>query len=92
MVQRLQELLDSHEAMQEIALRLSIQIRKVEAGAEMAPLAPQHEQPRVSARGLRDGSEQRLGHPLVEGVGFVRSVKDKLGHRARLPDQNRIGR
>jgi hypothetical protein len=91
MVQRLQELLDSHEAMQEVALRLSIQIGKVEARAEMPPLAPQRQQPRAAARGPRHRGEQRFNQPRVERVGFVRPIEDKLGYRARLLNQKRIG-
>ena len=91
MVQRLQELLDAHEPMQEIAVRLLIEVGKVEPRTEMPPLAAQRQQPRAAVRGPRDGDEQRLDQPRVERVGLVRPVEDKLDHRARLLDQKRIG-
>ena len=91
MVQRLQELFDAHEPMQEIAVRLLIQVGKVEPRTEMPPLAAQRQQPRAAVRGPGDGDEQSLDQPRVERVGLVRPVEDKLDHRARLLDQKRIG-
>src|SRR6185369_2951628 len=91
MVQRLQELFDAYEPMQEIAVRLLIQVGKVEPRTEMPPLAAQRQQPRAAVRGPCDGDEQRLDQPRVERVGFVRPVEDKLAPRARLLYQKRIG-
>src|SRR5262249_32258083 len=75
MMQRLQELLDAHEPMQEIAVRLLIQVGKVEPRTEMPPLAAQCQQPRAAVRGPRDGDEQRLDQPRIERVGLVRPLR-----------------